>query len=167
MSVLNDALISLRRILRVSDIHAKQLARQSGLTASKLLVLQTIEENGDVTIGKIADEVNLTQATITNIIDQLQAVGFVQRERSTFDKRKVYVSLTETGRERLVSAPIALHEKFSREFQSLEDWEQMQMAAVLSRLSQMMGADRIDAAPVLESGLLGSAKSQSSQDTLE
>ena len=154
MEVLNDALVSLRRILRATDIHAKKLAKESGLTTSKLLVLQTIAEEGEVTIGGIASQVNLTQATITTIVDFLQKQGLVQRERATSDKRKVFVTLTDKGRQILENAPTALHDRFSEEFECLEEWEQMQIAAVLKRLSGMLGAERIDAAPVLDGGML-------------
>jgi len=154
MDPLYESLISLRRILRIADIQAKKLAKDSGLTTSKLLVLQTIDEQGEVTIGKIAEAVNLTQATITTIIDSLQNAGYVQRERSTSDKRKVFVTLTEDGRETLVAAPTALHQRFSEGFEELEDWEQMQIAAVLKRLSTILGAERIDAAPVLDIGMI-------------
>jgi DNA-binding MarR family transcriptional regulator len=154
MKLLNDSLVSLRRILRVADIQAKELAKKSGLTTSKLLVLQTIAEEGEVTIGAIATQVHLTQATITTIVDQLQEAGLVKRERATSDKRKVYVRLTEHGQEILDDAPTALHERFSEQFDELEEWEQMQIAATLKRLSHMLGAERIDAAPVLDTGML-------------
>lgn len=154
MELLNDALISLRRILRATDIQAKKLAKESGLTTSKLLVLQTIAEEGEVTIGAIAAQVNLTQATITTIVDFLQQAGLVKRERATSDKRKVYVMLTEKGAQSLSDAPTALHERFSEQFETLEEWEQMQIAAVLKRLSNMLGAERIDAAPVLDGGII-------------
>jgi len=49
MEALNDALVSVRRILRATDIRSKKLAKESGLTTSKLLVLQTIAEEGEVT----------------------------------------------------------------------------------------------------------------------
>lgn len=154
MKLLNDSLVSIRRILRVADIQAKDLAKQSGLTTSKLLVLQTIAEEGEVTIGAIANQVHLTQATITTIIDRLQEAGLVRRERATSDKRKVFVSLTDHGAQILNDAPTALHERFSEQFDALEEWEQMQIAATLKRLSHMLGAERIDAAPVLDSGQL-------------
>jgi len=149
---LNDSLISLRRILRIADIQSKKLAKDAGLTTSKLLVLQYLDEQGEATIGQIAQEVSLTQATITTLIDRLQEIHLVRRKRSTSDKRKVYVSLTEVGKAALTRAPTALHDKFAESFEALEDWEQMQIAAVLKRLSALLGAERIDAAPVLDIG---------------
>ena len=66
------------------------------------------------------------------------------------DKRKVFVRLTDEGRNVLSRAPTALQERFSDRFDQLESWEQMQMVAVLERVAAMMDADSIDAAPMLD-----------------
>lgn len=150
MERLNAALVAMRRILRATDIHAKQLSRETNLKTSQLLVMQTIDETGEMTIGEIAGRVNLAQASVTSIVDRLQEVRLLSRQRGDTDKRKVYVRLTHEGREVLDRAPTALHDRFSERFSALEDWEQMQMVAVLERVAAMMDADRIEAAPVLD-----------------
>lgn len=150
MERLNAALVAMRRILRATDIHAKQLSRETNLKTSQLLVMQTIDETGEMTIGEIAGRVNLAQASVTSIVDRLQEIRLLSRQRGDSDKRKVYVQLTQEGREVLDRAPTALHDRFSERFSALEDWEQMQMVAVLERVAAMMDADRIEAAPVLD-----------------
>lgn len=150
MERLNAALVAMRRILRATDIHAKQLSRETNLKTSQLLVIQTIDEVGEMTIGEIAASVNLAQASVTAIVQRLQDAGLLTRQRGDSDKRKVYVRLTSEGREVLERAPTALHDRFSERFSELADWEQMQMVAVLERVAAMMDADRIEAAPVLD-----------------
>ena len=150
MDKLHEALISIRRILRASDIHAKKLGKITGLKTSQLLVLQSLEEFGEMTVGQIAAKVNLAQASTTSLVDKLQAMGFVSRERGDTDKRKVFVRLTEQGRSILDRAPMALHDRFSDNFNSLEEWEQTFLIAALQRVSGMMDASDIDVAPVLD-----------------
>lgn len=150
MERLNAALVAMRRILRATDIHAKRLSRATNLKTSQLLVIQTIDETGEMTVGEIAAKVNLAQASVTAIIDRLQESGLLMRQRGDTDKRKVYVQLTDEGRAVLDRAPTALHDRFSERFAELEDWEQLQMVAVLERVASMMDADRIEAAPVLD-----------------
>ncbi|MEX0923876.1 MAG: MarR family transcriptional regulator [Rhodovibrionaceae bacterium] len=150
MERLNAALVAMRRILRAADIHAKRLSRATNLKTSQLLVIQTIDESGEMTVGEIAEKVNLAQASVTAIIDRLQESGLLSRQRGDSDKRKVYVHLTEQGLEVLNRAPTALHDRFSERFSALEGWEQLQMVAVLERVAAMMDADRIEAAPVLD-----------------
>ena len=152
MSRLEDVLVSLRRIIRVTDIHAKRLARETGLTASQLLILQTIRQAGELTIGGIAREVNLTQATITSIVDRMERAGLVARERSTSDKRKVFVTLTSRGEEAIGRAPTVLQDRFAIRFEQLPDWEQSLVLAALQRVATLMDAEELDAAPVLDVG---------------
>ena len=74
MDKLHEALISIRRILRASDIHAKRLGKVTGLKTSQLLVLQSLEEFGEMTVGQIAAKVNLAQASTTALVDKLQKI---------------------------------------------------------------------------------------------
>lgn len=152
---LNEALIAIRRILRATDIHAKRLGRETNLTTSQLLVLQTMAEEGEMTVGEIAAKVSLAQASVTSIIDRLQGMSLVYRERGSTDKRKVFVKLTEAGSTLLDKAPTALHDRFSDAFRELEPWEQSMIVAVLGRVASMMDADRIQVAPVLDMEQIG------------
>ncbi len=55
-----DTLRSIRRILRKTSQHSRQIARQSGLSVSQLLCLKAIDEaeaGGEVTAAMIADVV--------------------------------------------------------------------------------------------------------------
>lgn len=150
MDTLNEALIALRRILRAADNHAKILGKSTNLTTSQLLVLQAIGESGELTVGEIAGEVKLAQASVTALVDRLQAMGLVCRIRGDSDKRKVFVRPTDAGRDLLERAPTALHDRFSDRFRQLEPWEQTLIVSVLQRVSSMMDAGDIDAAPLLD-----------------
>jgi DNA-binding MarR family transcriptional regulator len=150
MDKLHEALISIRRILRASDIHAKKLGKVTGLKTSQLIVLQSLEEFGEMTVGEIADKVNLAQASATALVDKLQAMNLVRRARGDTDKRKVFVQLTDHGRNVLDRAPMALHDRFSDKFKALEEWEQSFLIAALQRVSGMMDASDYDAAPLLD-----------------
>jgi len=154
MDKLHEALISIRRILRASDIHAKKLGKITGLKTSQLLVLQSLEEFGEMTVGQIAAKVNLAQASTTSLVDKLQAMELVTRERGDKDKRKVFVRLTDQGRAMLERAPMALHDRFSDNFNGLDEWEQTFLIAALQRVSGMMDASDIDVAPVLDHGVI-------------
>jgi len=165
MDAIEDVLISLRRVIRATDLHSRQLVKTAGLTAPQLLLLRTIRNLGEVTIGKLAHEMSLSQATVTTILDRLEKRGLAYRTRSQHDKRKVHAHLTEQGRGILDTAPTALQEHFIHRFQRLDDWEQTMILASLQRVAQMMDAQDIDAAPVLELGDLDRADAASTAPT--
>ena len=154
MDYIEKVLVSLRCIIRATDLHSKYLAKTTGLTAPQILLLQAIRDHGKVTIGELANIVSLSQATVTTILDRLENRNFIYRKRSEQDRRKVHAYLTDEALDVLKNAPIPLQEHFTRQFSSLQDWEKSMIISSLQRIEQMMDAQHIDAAPVLDVGTL-------------
>jgi DNA-binding MarR family transcriptional regulator len=147
--LVDDVLISLRRILRATSIHSRKLGRSVGLTSPQLMVLRTVYEREAPTASDLARAVSLSQATITTILTHLEKRELLLRQRSEVDRRRVHVTLTDAGREVLEAAPKPLQESFSARFDALPRWEQYQLVSVLERVASMMDAENLDAAPVL------------------
>lgn len=145
-----QVLTALRRVLRATDLDAKSLARETGLTASQLFVLELLSISGELTVGGIAYKVGLTQGTVTSMIDKLQQRDLVVRRRGSADRRQVKVSLTGAGRQLVARAPTALQTRFLAEFSGLEDWERHAIIAALQRVADLMGAEKLGASPVLD-----------------
>ena len=154
MNNIEEVLVALRRVIRATDLHSKHLAKTTGLTAPQILLLQTIRDQGEATIGALANQISLSQATVTSILDRLEKKELVYRERSTEDKRKVHAFLTEAGTATLKEAPMPLQDNFARQFGDLQGWEQTMIISSLQRIAQMMDAQHIDASPVLDVGVL-------------
>jgi len=113
--------------------------------------MQSISQAELDTAGEIAREVNLSQATVTTILDRLEKKAYLTRERSNEDKRKVLICLTEAGELMLKQAPTLLQESFIDNFGGLEEWEQNLILSSLQRVAEMMQAGNLDAAPLLDS----------------
>ncbi len=154
MNLIEEVLVSLRRVIRATDLHSKYLIKTTGLTAPQILLLQTIRNQGQVTIGELAKKMSLSQATVTSILDRLEKRKFIYRKRSEQDKRKVHAYLTDDALEMLKNAPIPLQDHFTRQFADLQDWEKTMIISSLQRIAQMMDAQHIDASPVLDVGIL-------------
>ncbi|ADJ28838.1 MarR family winged helix-turn-helix transcriptional regulator [Nitrosococcus watsonii] len=151
----NEVLVALRRIIRATALHSKQLNKVSGLTAPQLLIMQTIRRVGEMTIGVLAREVSLSQATVTTILDRLEKRGLIHRQRGETDKRKVYVQLTASGEKLIQNSPALLQTSFIRQFEGLQDWEQNLIISALQRVAEMMNATDIAASSYLEVDELG------------
>jgi len=150
----NAALRAIRRILRAADQGGRRLAAETGLTPSQLLVLQEIERRGETTPSVIAASLQFGQATVTNLVDRLAAADLVTRRRSDRDKRQVLLAATDRGRAVLSSAPDLLQERFRDRFSALPAWEQAMVLAALERLGSILDATDIDAAPLIDGGLI-------------
>lgn len=154
---IEKVLKSIRQVIRATDLHSRHVTKLAGLTSSQLILLKVVRDQNLSTISKLAHSISLSQATLTSILDRLEAAGYVQRERSTQDKRKVQVRITEAGREVLKMAPEPLQDAFIRQFSALKDWERSMIQASLQRVAEMMNASNIDASPLLDVGQLDRA----------
>lgn len=148
----NTALVALRRILRVTDLSARRLARESDLTASQLLVLRQVSQEGKALPSAIAKSVDLSQATVTVLVRKLGEIGLVTRRRDSEDRRRVWVELTDAGAAALSKSPDLLQNRFERGFDRLEEWEQAMIIATLERVASLLDAGELDASPVLDVG---------------
>ena len=148
----NTALVALRRILRVTELNSRNLARQSELTASQLLLLKHVDQHGQALPSTIAKAIELKQATITVLINKLEEDGLVTRSRDTEDRRRVWVRLTDAGREVLERSPDLLQSRFQNGFDRLEEWEQSMIITTLERIASLLDAEDVEAAPVLDVG---------------
>ncbi len=144
----------LRRILRASDLGSRRLATTTGMTPSQWLVLQEVERRGETTPTTVATALQFGQATVTNIVDRLTAVGYLTRTRAHSDRRRMLLRATESGKAALEAAPDVLQNRFREGFASLPDWEQAMVLAALERLASLLGASEIDAAPLLDAGII-------------
>ena len=98
----------LRRFLAHGDTHV----RQAGLTPQRYLLLLAIKGAPDGsesrTIGQIADDLQLAQSSVTELVDRAEAIGLVARGHGGDDARTVVVRLSDTGEERLAQALVAV-----------------------------------------------------------
>ena len=116
------------------------------------MIIGAIGRRKEPTVSDIARAVSLSLATVTTILNRLETNGYVHRERSAVDRRRVIVTLTDSGEAVLDQAPKPLQDSFMDRFSRLETWEQHHIVAALERVATMMDAEELDAAPLLASG---------------
>ena len=115
----DSVLRSIRRIIHAIDLYSRQLTAVCSLTGPQLACLRQIETGGAVTMTELAGAISLSPATVSGILDRLEARELVCRERQSDDKRRVLVTLTKAGRAAVRRAPPPLQEQFSAQFRAL------------------------------------------------
>ncbi|MBN2232165.1 MAG: winged helix-turn-helix transcriptional regulator [Deltaproteobacteria bacterium] len=144
-----DILRSLRRIIRAVDRYSRKLSRVFNLTVPQIITLHQLHEGGECTAGELSNRVCLSQATMTGIVDRLEARGLLRRARSADDRRRVMVDLTPEGREVISIMPPPLQEQFAVRLAALPTEEQETINRTLALIVEMMQAEDIDASPIL------------------
>ena len=157
LSMENQIVAAIRRIMRAVDLHSRRLAEEHGLTGPQLATLQATASLGESSTGALARAVHLSGPTVTGILDRLTKRGLVDRNRNGQDRRSVTVRLTSDGEDVLAAAPSLLQDRFRQELTSLEEWERTTILATLQRIAAMMDAESLDASPLLVPGPLDAA----------
>lgn len=65
-------------------------------------VLRYLANQGPMTLGEIAVDLGLGKATVTELIDRIEAKDLVARIRDDRDRRRIFIGLTEAGHRTVV-----------------------------------------------------------------
>ncbi|MBX9676996.1 MAG: MarR family transcriptional regulator [Methylotenera sp.] len=68
-----------------------------GITYTQYLVMLVLWETDGISVGKIAQRLELDSATLTPMLKRLESAGFISRVRNQKDERIVEIKLTEAG----------------------------------------------------------------------
>lgn len=142
-------LVALRRVIRAVDMQSRQLVQQQNFTVPQLLTLKVIAAASEITLGALAKRVGLSNATVSGIVDRLEQRGLVTRRRGPTDRRQTLISLTAAGSAAVVRSPSLLQERFTTSFDALGESKQRRLIASMNTIAAMMGAEHLDAAPLL------------------
>lgn len=68
------------------------------LTYTQYLVMMVLWEFGGMTEGELGKRIYLDSGTLAPLLKRLEKQGYINRERPDNNERKLYISLTETGK---------------------------------------------------------------------
>jgi DNA-binding MarR family transcriptional regulator len=128
--------VALRRV-RGRDTH-----RPGELSLAQYGLLYALSGNGERSSREIGEDAALSPATVTQMLESLEAHGLVARTRSADDKRVVLTELTEHGRALLDKRKREMEPHWQSAVAGFSDEELQVSAAVMRRLAGYL--DRID-----------------------
>jgi DNA-binding MarR family transcriptional regulator len=97
---------SLRGALRKFMRSSERIAREEGLTPSRYLLLLMVKasEGERSTVTQLAERMQLTQSTVTELVTRAESAGLISREQSGEDARVFWLHLTADAQRRLSRA---------------------------------------------------------------
>jgi DNA-binding MarR family transcriptional regulator len=97
-----------REALRRFHRQSERVARQSGLTPQRYLLLLMIKGARDggerSTVTELSRRLQLAQSTVTELVSRAEDAGLIAREQSQTDARVAHLRLTDEGERRLEAA---------------------------------------------------------------
>ena len=105
---ISDARYVTRRVLRIVDDQAKQHGLEPLLHQA---LLQVYGHNGGegITVGRLADRLDVAAAFASRLTRRLEAMELVRREQSEVDRRSIHVIATESGVKKLAAIDHDVH----------------------------------------------------------
>jgi MarR family transcriptional regulator, organic hydroperoxide resistance regulator len=96
-----------------------------GLTYPQYLVLLALWEQDGVTLKELGEKLNLGTGTLTPMISRMETNGWVRKQRSKEDERKVFISLQEKAAEEKHTITSKVTEAIQSCQIQLEEYEQL------------------------------------------
>lgn len=112
---------------KLSDLH---------LTAVQGMVIRFLYDNDRLTSSELGRKTDLDSATLTGVLDRLEAGGFVERRQNPEDRRSIRIHLTEKGRttgEKVAQLMDEANTEFLRGFNASEE---VALRILLNRIRQ-------------------------------
>jgi len=98
-SRIEEMLTAIKRIVSLIKQNFERDFKKMHVTQSQILVMRVLNQYGDMKISDISRELDLSNSTVSGIIDRLVEKKIVKRKRSEEDRRIVMISLAEEYRQ--------------------------------------------------------------------
>ena len=117
-----------------------------GVSPSRFIVLWLLRSGQQLSMGQIAQAIDLTPRGVSRIVDGLEEDGLAKRIEGEHDKRVKYVELTKKGRRFIDGAMPQALTAFAGVFDVLEKSEMVELIRLLENLTDHIKSE-IDSHP--------------------
>jgi DNA-binding MarR family transcriptional regulator len=137
-----EAMLNLVRTNDRFQFRFSRLFREFGLTSSQYNVLRILRGEGrPLPCLEVADRMVAAVPAITGLIDRLEAMGLVTRDRSTEDRRVVFVVVTAQGLDLLGRLDLPVDDLHKTLLGHLTDAELLELNRLLEKARQSLTVD--------------------------
>ena len=74
-------------------------------------LLRHLEDSGPLTLGELVDHLGVGKSAVTELVDRVESKGLTSRIRDDRDRRKVFLWLTDQGRQVVRETTTVLEEE--------------------------------------------------------
>ncbi len=83
-----------QEVMNLFRLNMKKIIEETGMSAPQGMVVRLLHKNKKMKVTELSKNLHLSNSTVSGIIDKLEEHEVVIRERSTDDKRVVYVRIS-------------------------------------------------------------------------
>ena len=125
-----------RQIVATAKRHFQSVQSKCGITGAQLWALWQISVDPGLKVGDLARHMSIHQSTASNLVERLQSLGLIRRERIGSDQRVVRLFTSEAGRALLRNAPQPMRGVLAEAVWQLSDQELLALHGALGLLAR-------------------------------
>ncbi len=130
-------LFSLLHAAGVAQSHVESKLAGLGLSLPKLAALRALSEAGEsLPLGQLAERLSCVKSNITQLVDRLEADGFVARAHDPNDRRSRLAVMTPSGRKACDEGTRVQDETERELFGALTPDEARQLGSLIHKVTQ-------------------------------
>jgi DNA-binding MarR family transcriptional regulator len=135
----------LRRIVRALELFSRDVKRDFGLTAPQLWALKTLDQQGPLTVGDLAQQLLVHQSSVSLLIRRLEQRGLVRRVRLKADRRYVRIELTDRAVAICRAAPAPAQGRLLHTLGTMSPTRLTRIRQSIADLTRAMEAEDVEA----------------------
>ncbi len=82
---------------QIASRFLSQKVSELNLTPVQAMILGFLNQEDQITSSELGKKTGLDSATLTGILDRLEAAGFIERKNNPDDRRSIHIHLTSKG----------------------------------------------------------------------
>ncbi|WP_253720833.1 MarR family winged helix-turn-helix transcriptional regulator [Bdellovibrio bacteriovorus] len=129
----------IRFIFKALRVASSQSEKDLGLSAAQIFVLKKLQAEPGLSINDLASRTTTHQSSVSVVVKKLEEQGFVSRTTSKEDSRRVVVSLTPAGEEKLRQVPRTVQEEMIECLHKMGPEKTKQLAGLMKEFVQAAG----------------------------
>jgi len=130
---INEAEYSINRLIFK---HYKQYLN-SGITTQQAVVLDIVYLAERITVGEIANEMNISSSAVSQLIAKLEKNQFIKREINPQNRREVFITLDEKGMEYFSKQDFVEQQIADKIYSKLSSKEVDELERIVKKLRQI------------------------------
>jgi DNA-binding MarR family transcriptional regulator len=131
----------LRPVLLRLARELRKETEQLGVTARQSTLLWLVKRRPGLSLAELAAEEGISPPALSGHVDRLEAAGFIERVRSTEDRRRVGLRLTDEGAKLMRRVRARRTTWLAEHLQRLEPPELAAIEAAIPALQRLLGDD--------------------------
>jgi DNA-binding MarR family transcriptional regulator len=117
--LLSDVSFVVHSLTRKAYAKIDEYLKEFGLVRTHASILRLLKIQPVLSMSELGEKLQVTKQNITQLIDKLEKLGYVERSSAPTDRRVILIKLSDSGNTFVDTYLIKLHDYFSTIFSQL------------------------------------------------